>query len=469
MTNLPILQTGDIADQDFFEKLVAVLAEKQPNLGYVTPEMFGTISPTDAAANTIIFALAAATGKTIVLGKGRYKGDWVVNKQKLVGQGFSSGWVANGQDAATVVEGNVRMLYQASLENLNVEKSASNGISVEGYSPVIRNVGAHLNNGHGLAFTGGESDNMNHWNIDGFYTTYNTLWGVHIDHNIADGSQPNTNAGTARNIDSRGNFKGGIYINRSIDNIFTGCSFELNGTVSQPSDGYGIRLGPYARGHQFYSYYVEANQQNDVLIDAGNVNPNNLDGSGNNMFWGFRAGTANDNIVDNGVKNTIMGKIYNEPRVRKMAFGVAEFMDFDEGRFELTKTDQTLLIRGTNTDLNTKVIIENSGTGTSGLGFDSGGDNANLTGLASKDIFIDFGTVGAGSAQLVDVTIQGPNHYSWTGDVQPHSAVLPVEIILSIAYKSTNTMTVRATNVSSSPIILGGLSLWINARQQVNY
>lgn len=431
--------------QAAYDNIAASAAALDARIPYVTVEQFGTVSASDAAANTTLFALATATGKTIMLGKRVYKGDWVLNKQRLVGQGFSSGW-GSGNEAATIIQGSVTLNNQSSAENLNVENSTTHGFLVRGFSVLLKNVAAHNNAGNGFDLTGTGSHNLNHWRLEGIASTYNTGAGVLIDNATAD---PNANAGTALNLDIRNN-NNGLIVDRAIDNSFYGVTAEEN-------SGIGIWLKSRAKGNRFYTPYTEVNATQEIQMDSG---------SDNNMIDGYRSGSNNEAVTDNGSNNTVVGKVYNVPRTRLLTVGQLQFMDYDEGRFNITKSNQNLIINTTNTSLNGKVLFQHPlGGYRTGIGFKTGGNHAVATGFAAKDAYLDFGTVAAQSTTTVDVAMSEVDSYTWTATVQPHSAVLPSGIIMQAVYKSSGYVSVRVTNTTSSGINVAAMSVWINAIQ----
>lgn len=415
---------------------------------FVTPEMFGTIT-NNATTNTAIFALATATGKTVMLGKGVYKGNWVLNKQRLVGQGWSSGW-GPGNVAATIIQGSITLTDQSSAENLNVENSTTHGFLVRGSSVLLKNVAAHNCAGSGFDLTGNDSHNLNHWRLEGIASTSNALAGVLIDHAT---TNPNANAGTALNLDLRGNQFGGLIVNRAIDNGFFGVTAKNN-------TGIGIRLLQSAKGNRFYNAYTEDNSGQEIRLDAG---------SANNVIDGYRSGSSSDEILDNGTNNIIVGKVFNVPVTRLQTFGKTQFMDFDEGRYNITKSGQNLLFTATNTVISGKVLFQHANGGSrTGIGFNTGGNHAVATGFAAKEQFIDFGTIAAQSTGSFDVSMPEVVNYSWTTTVQTHGVALPSGIVMQAVYKASGTVTIRVTNVTGSSVNVGEVPLWINSIEQQN-
>lgn len=415
----------------------------------IRPEFWGAV-PDGGTNCTIAFMKAAATGKTILLSKGRYVGNITLNKQKLIGQGYSSGW-GSGNVALTIIQGTVTMSHQSLIENLNVEDSPANGINVRGAATTVRNVGVHKSAGHGIDYGG--NANLNHFKLDGFYSTYNSGWGIQIDH--AD-IYPNANAGTIVNVDVRGNTLGGCYINNAIDNLLIGCSFELN-------LGTGLKFGPLAKGHQVYSLYTEANSVAQVVMDAG---------SSRNTIWGYRSGISSDEVVDNSTGNTVFGSFYNVPRIEKMTFGRIEFLNknySEEGRWDMQKVGQNLIVKATNTALPSRLYVQHDGGGVAGLGLKLGGNNAVITDIVSKTITVDFGTALANSTKYVDVSFPEIHDSSMTLQWQPTNPTLPDGIIFFMCqYKADGEIRFRLANITSANINVGSVQLIVKGIKTIN-
>ena len=443
-TNLTPPITSENQIKTPLQQLLALIGFKTP---YVTVEEFGTITE-NPTANAVIFAEALATGKMLMLGKRRYKVSFTVGKQKVVGQGFSSGWGA-GNEAATIIEGKVSLTNQACIENFNVEDGTSNGVEVRGFSVSIKNVGVHKCAGNGFDLTGTDAHNLNHFRLEGIAATYNTGAGVLIDNVTTDPNLPNANVGTGLNLDLRHNGGGGIYLNRAIDNTFDGVAAEEN-------TGFGIRLMQYAKGNVFNAPYLEANTGGELYLDAGSTN---------NYINGDRSGNSTSyTYLDYGTDNRINDKVYNIPRVRKLTVGKVQFLDTDEGRFLLEKSNQSLKITLTNTGLNGKVLLQHNSTSSVGLGFKEGGNNA----VASAFLFktasgTDFGTVSAQSTKVVDVSFSEIVGSEYMLRVQPVYQVIPSGCVLDIVYKNTGVVSLRMTNVTGSGISVGSFDLVIHA------
>jgi hypothetical protein len=424
---------------------------------FVTVEQFGTITE-DAAANTVIFNLAIATGKNILLGRRTYKITNIsLNKQKMSGAGHSNGW-GPGNVAATIIQGSVTLLDNAEITNLNVEDAAGNGVQIRGYGVIVKSIGVHKCGGNGIDLSGADNLNLNHFLIDGIASTYNSGLGISIDHTgITDPNLPNINAGSVRKIDVRGNTVGGLYINRSIDNGFSDCSVELN-------PGYGIKLGPYAKGNHFYSLYLEANVGGDMILETG---------SSNNYVWSYRSGTSNDNIQDSGTNNFIFGKIYNVPRIRKVAFGNVEWMDFDEGRWQAQKTNQNLVIGATNTALPARVYVQHLGDGlgnfgTAGFGLKSGGQNAVFTDIVTRTITVAFGVSPANNTKYVDVSFPEIHNADMVLDWQPTGSYLPDGVIFwKCHFKQDGEIRFRIANITGADITVGNIEVVVKGTRTV--
>ena len=185
--------------------------------------------------------------------------------------------------------------------DFQVEGDAGNtgdGIQVLGGRSVLRNIQSNKHGGDGIRIGDDNNDaiNVNLWRLDNVMSIYNTGHGLYIHHTNSNTDAtyplglPDVNAGTATQLDLRQNGGDGLRIYNAIDNKFYG-------TVAQNNGGNGVKLLQYARGHNFYGLYTEANSTSEMTIDSG---------ANQNLVIGNRFVLIGSGWVDNGSTNFIL-------------------------------------------------------------------------------------------------------------------------------------------------------------------
>ena len=176
--------------------------------------------------------------------------------------------------------------------------NTGDGIQVLGGRSVLRNIQSNKHGGNGIRIGDDNNDaiNVNLWRLDNVMSIYNTGHGLYIHHTNSSTDAtyplglPDVNAGTATALDLRQNGGDGLRIYNAIDNKFYG-------TVAQNNGGNGVKLLQYARGHNFYGLYTEANTTSEMTIDAG---------ANQNLVIGNRFVLIGSGWVDNGSTNFIL-------------------------------------------------------------------------------------------------------------------------------------------------------------------
>lgn len=184
---------------------------------------------------------------------------------------------------------------ECAVKNLQVDGATGNGgdgIYVIGGHVRIKGVTITNQGGDGLRVGGKEPGcDANIGYFEALHIVHNSGRGIYV--HDADGSNINANACTFINIDLRENGDDAICVEQAIDNNFFGIVSQING-------GYGIHLKAGAKGQQFWFPYLEADSDGSAILDSGSVE---------NFIFGYRQGTS-DAIVDNGLRNTIVGRDY---------------------------------------------------------------------------------------------------------------------------------------------------------------
>ena len=176
--------------------------------------------------------------------------------------------------------------------------NTGDGIQVLGGRSVLRNIQSNKHGGDGIRIGDDNNDaiNVNLWRLDNVMSIYNTGHGLYIHHTNSNTDAtyplglPDVNAGTATQLDLRQNGGDGLRIYNAIDNKFYG-------TVAQNNGGNGVKLLEYARGHNFYGLYTEANTTSEMTIDSG---------ANQNLVIGNRFVLIGSGWVDNGSTNFIL-------------------------------------------------------------------------------------------------------------------------------------------------------------------
>jgi len=226
--------------------------------------------------------------------------------------------------------------------------NTGDGIQVLGGRSVLRNIQSNKHGGDGIRIGDDNNDaiNVNLWRLDNVMSIYNTGHGLYIHHTNSRPSPtyplgvPDVNAGTATQLDLRQNSGDGLRIYNAIDNKFYG-------TVAQNNGGNGVKLLQYARGHNFYGLYTEANSTSEMTIDSG---------ANQNLVIGNRFVTTNSGWVDNGTANFILehnGNISDAYAVNK-ALAIKNFASGGTPALDF--------YADTNAGLSAAIFAEESGT-----------------------------------------------------------------------------------------------------------
>ncbi len=278
---------------------------------------FGAVGDGDADdTNTIKAALRKLSsthkfrGRRILnLGPGVFKFTSTLNIPKgvtVVGEGYTSDATTPSGRAATVLLKaatgvGLTLADDCQLRDMQIEgyvENTGNGVEVIGSRVSLSRVTISRHGGVGLRIgtESPEAYNSNLWKLDTVLLLNNGSHGLYIDQlapsqlpNFPNGV-PNVNAGTAIHLDVRANAGDGIRIGNAID-----CKF-YSSTI-QSNMGHGVRHQAYARGHQYYGLYTEANLAGELLFDNE---------SSHNIVIGNRAVTKTSGWVDNGQSNYIL-------------------------------------------------------------------------------------------------------------------------------------------------------------------
>lgn len=186
------------------------------------------------------------------------------------------------------------------IRNLSIKgktpNDSSDGIWIVGASCILENIGVYNQGGNGIKI-GSKSSDGNTYNCD-FSRLYNisSIGNGGCGILCSDEVSPIFNTGDANaNViyspTVRENKKGGILFRNCIDN-------QVYSPLIEGNKEFGIKIGNECGGIHIYSAYTERNEI-EILLDAG---------SRECIVFGYRCGTLNDDVIDKGVGNLIVGK-----------------------------------------------------------------------------------------------------------------------------------------------------------------
>ena len=209
------------------------------------------------------------------------------------GTNYNSIIIKNGDfDAVILANG-------CSMDHIGVSSTGTfvdthDGIWVWGITCSLSNVGVCDQGGNGI-HVGNKSafaaHNCNIVSVNTVRSVHNKGWGLVIEDQLH--ATPNTydaNAGVYVALDIRDNDAGGIYINNCMDNWFYSPDVEVNDGEA------GIKIDN-AQGIHVYSCYEENNTTYGILLTSN---------SSRCIIMGYRAGTIDSLITDNGTSNYVL-------------------------------------------------------------------------------------------------------------------------------------------------------------------
>jgi len=344
------------------------------------------------------------------------------------------------------------------LKNLSVDGNTGNGgdgIQILGGRSVVKDVSSFSHGQDGFkvgGYSSQSSANTNLWRIFNVISRSNTRHGMWIAHE-GKTSLPDVNAGILVGFESSFNGGDGIKISETIDN-------QIYGLAIQTNTGIGVHLAQYALGNYIPYSYTENNTGGGTVLDTG---------ADRNCVFGYRAGLVNDEIVNNGADNMIIGRkgsITNIP-LHKSAEGFNDIRIVEDGTsgvWKLSKeaTTRNLLVELTSTSANADLVVRSTGGGVAGARFSTDTNSVAVRDLRGRtSVTLNFGTIPTSSSVDVAVTISGAD--STYGYLASPQFAVPAGITWCAYWDSTaSAVKVRCANSTVAGVSVSG-TFMVNA------